>query len=214
VTGGVRLSFPVSGPGPAAFARDGKTLAAPAPDGTILLWDVTRPVGAPEPKKWTAAEADGLWTGLGDPDAARGFVPLARLLAFPDDAVALLKERLSATDAAADIARQIRRLDADALAEREAATRELAQFGDRAVEALRKALAADPSAEARRRLEFLSDDLAAETRAAEIRPTRAVEVLERIGTPAARTLLETLAKGPADDVLAREAKAAIGRMAK
>ena len=44
-----------------------------------------------------------------------------------------------------------------------------------------------------------------------LRAVRAVEVLERIGTPAARQLLETLSKGPASRT-AREAKAALARI--
>jgi hypothetical protein len=36
-------------------------------------------------------------------------------------------------------------------------------------------------------------------------------VLERIGTPEARLLLETAFKGPADDWLSREAKEALER---
>ncbi len=44
-----------------------------------------------------------------------------------------------------------------------------------------------------------------------LRAVRAVEILERIGTPAAHQLLETLSKGPASRT-AREAKAALARI--
>jgi hypothetical protein len=42
---------------------------------------------------------------------------------------------------------------------------------------------------------------------------RAVEVLEEIGTPAARKLLETLAKGAPAARITKEAKASLGRLA-
>lgn len=47
-----------------------------------------------------------------------------------------------------------------------------------------------------------------------VRATRAVGVLEHIGTPAARALIERLASGEADALPTIEAKAALGRMAK
>jgi WD40 repeat protein len=212
VSGGLRFRFPVCGNGTVAFAPDGKTLAAPAPDGTLLLWDLTKPAGSGPPKTWSPAEADAIWTGLADPDAGRGFAHLARLAAFPDEAVALIRERTKPTDDAIEIARLIRRLDDDGLGAREAAGRELAQFGARVEEPARTALAADPSPEARRRLEFLLDDLKTNATFTSVRPTRAVEVLERIGTAAAKTVLEDLAKGEADTVIAREAKAALARL--
>jgi hypothetical protein len=45
-----------------------------------------------------------------------------------------------------------------------------------------------------------------------VRPLRAFEVLERIGSAEARQLLEKLASGDAEARLTREAKAAVGRL--
>src|SRR5262249_7865370 len=73
-----------------------------------------------------------------------------------------------------------------------------------------RALAASPSAEARRRLEKVLahlDSLAVPPE--QLGPVRAVEVLERAATPEARELLETLARGKPDAVLTREARAAL-----
>jgi hypothetical protein len=48
----------------------------------------------------------------------------------------------------------------------------------------------------------------------QIRESRALEVLELIGTPEAKQLLETLAKGPEDAPFTRECKAALARLAR
>jgi hypothetical protein len=48
----------------------------------------------------------------------------------------------------------------------------------------------------------------------DLRHIRAVEVLEGLGTPEARNLLEELAKGAADATLTREAKASLRRLGK
>ena len=45
-----------------------------------------------------------------------------------------------------------------------------------------------------------------------LRQVRAVEALERAGTPEARAMLEKLGQGAADAPLTREARAALGRM--
>jgi hypothetical protein len=45
-----------------------------------------------------------------------------------------------------------------------------------------------------------------------LRQSRAVEALERAGTPEAKTVLEKLGQGAADALVTREARAALGRM--
>ena len=47
-----------------------------------------------------------------------------------------------------------------------------------------------------------------------LRQARALEVLEAMGTPEARTLLDELAKGAADAWLTRDAKTALERLGK
>ena len=136
---------------------------------------------------------------------------MARLVAVPADAVPLIRDRVRPADPAAEVARLIRQLDAADLATREAASRELSQWGEAATAAARKALDANPSPEVRRRLEFFLEDGKDQAHRTTLRPVRAVEVLERIGTPAAVEVLRGLAAGPAD-AITTEAKGALGRL--
>jgi hypothetical protein len=81
--------------------------------------------------------------------------------------------------------------------------------------ALRRALADDPSIDLRKRLERLLDYLSRQVhRTGQVRDLRAIELLEFIGSPAARQLLAALAGGVPGARLTREAKGAVQRLAK
>src|SRR5256885_13953379 len=102
-------------------------------------------------------------------------------------------------------------LDADAVADRDKATDELAKLGKAAEPALRKALDGCLSAEAGLRVKVLLDRLsnvAPET----LRWLRAVEMLEYAGTPEARQLLTMLAKDAPAAPVQEEAKASLERV--
>jgi hypothetical protein len=113
----------------------------------------------------------------------------------------------------------LRDLDSDQFAERERATRRLVELGRPAEGALRKALEGKLSAEARRRVRGILQQIekAPPPQAplvARLAVLRAVELLERLDTAEARAILEEWSAGPADTALAREAKAALGRLGK
>jgi len=79
--------------------------------------------------------------------------------------------------------------------------------------ALRKALAGDPSLEVRQRVERLLDNLTGQVpQAGRLRELRAVELLELVGSPEARQLLQALAEGAPEARLTREARSAIRRL--
>jgi hypothetical protein len=78
---------------------------------------------------------------------------------------------------------------------------------------LRKALAGEVTAEVRKHLEELLDPVAYRVLTPEsLHVLRGVEVLEQIGTPEARRLLETLAAGARAARLTEEAQAALRRL--
>jgi hypothetical protein len=79
--------------------------------------------------------------------------------------------------------------------------------------ALLAALKAKPGPEKKRRLEELLKALAPGGPNPElVRPARALEVLERVGTPQARRLLRALAKGNPGARLTADAQSALKRL--
>jgi hypothetical protein len=78
---------------------------------------------------------------------------------------------------------------------------------------LRKALEADPTAEARKRIEeLLRKTDSGAPRGELLRSLRVVELLETIGTPEAKSVLKALEKGTPDASLTRSAQAALDRL--
>ena len=105
-------------------------------------------------------------------------------------------------------------LDDERFAVREKATTELEKLGKEIEPALHKALQGKPSLEVRRRIDRLLEKLESAAPSPEqLRLLRALEVLEHIGTPEARELLRTLAKGASGARLTQEAKASLDRLA-
>ena len=83
----------------------------------------------------------------------------------------------------------------------------------RAVPGLRDALKGKPTLETRKRLEELLVDVRASAASPEnLRPLRAVEVLEHLGTSEACAVLKTLADGAPAARLTHEARAAQNRL--
>jgi hypothetical protein len=91
----------------------------------------------------------------------------------------------------------------------------LGKLGAQAEQALRKAAKDPASAEVARRVTELLTKLKEGAVSGEgLRESRALEVLEGLGTPEAKKLLEELAKGAGGAGLTQQAKAALERMTK
>jgi HEAT repeat protein len=112
------------------------------------------------------------------------------------------------------VRRWIADLDSEEFAVRVAAVKELGKLGDGAAPALREALAGKPSAEVRKQAEELLAGLRLVSSPEVLQRLRAVQVLERIGSPEARRLLEVLAMGAPAAHETREAKASLQRLAR
>jgi hypothetical protein len=196
---------------------DGRRLISGGHDGVALVWDVTL-AGAVRRRKGplTAADAEKLWETAAGAEARAAFAALADLAAAPDRAVAVLRRQVKPLPAAptdAGLDRLFKDLDGDDFATRERASRELAAFGESAVPGVRKRLERTASPEVRRRARaFLDRFDRAELSPARLHQLRAVELLEGVGTPAAKGLLAELAKGAAGAPLTRDAAAALARL--
>jgi hypothetical protein len=133
------------------------------------------------------------------------------LLRLPDATLPLLEPVAGA--APAKVGAWIGDLDHEDFARRERATQELAKLGEWAVPALRQALAANPPAEPRHRLEVLLEGLDDRPPAGEyLRAVRVLQVLESAGTPAGRRALAERARGAPGAWLTLEAQAALRRL--
>jgi WD40 repeat protein len=199
----------------AVFAPDGKTLATTSEDTTVLLWDVADLVRPAPPVPLPARALRAAWNDLADRGAPRAFLAMAALQQSEAQAVDYFRDRLRPAQPPTpeQVARLLKDLDHEDFDARERAALELESRLEWVVPALRKALQAGPSPEVRRRLVELleaaeSGRLAGDT----LRTLRAIEVLERIGSQAARQVLKALADGAADSRLTLEAKASLERL--
>ena len=111
------------------------------------------------------------------------------------------------------LTRLIRELDHDQFARRERARQELLRLEDVAGPALRAVLKQQPTLELRRSAEDLLEEIKAE-QASPRRgaASRALAVLERIGSPEARRLLKQMAAGEPTAYLTRQAQQALERL--
>jgi hypothetical protein len=207
-----------------SFSLDGKTLISGSSDMTGLVWDLTGRLGNEGVwgKPLSRADLDTCWTALAGDNAASAYGAIRKLAASPTQAIPYLGERLPLVTpvAPADekhLAGLIADLDSTEFTVREKAARELEKSGESAIPACRKALAGQPSAEVRRRLEALIEKQSEESRNPSphnLRALRALEVLELAGTPEARQVLERLAKGAPQAQLTQDAKASLERLAR
>jgi hypothetical protein len=91
----------------------------------------------------------------------------------------------------------------------------LETLGKLAEPVLRKALAAQATLETRQRVEHLLTEVdGAVTLPTLLQAIRAIEVLEHIGTPNAKEILQTVTTGVPEARLTQEAKASLERLAK
>jgi WD40 repeat protein len=191
-----------------AISPDGKKVAALVFPGSVTLF----PIDPPQPNKprptVDAKAFERLWSDLAGQDAEQAYRAVRSLSEAGEDVPARIGRRLKPADS---LARWIADLDNDDFGRREAASKQLTAFGAQAEPALRKALNETQSAEVRSRVRPLLKAVGewVVTDPDTLRSLRAIWVLERIGTPEARAVLEDLAKGAPEARQTQEAKAAL-----
>jgi WD40 repeat protein len=196
---------------PIAFAPDGRTVSASDGD-TVLVWDVTgrAKAGGLPPLDLKPDERDRLWGDLRGENAPRAHDAIWAFVAAGDVVVPFLAERLVPEVDARRLTRLIADLDSEEFTVREAATAALEKLNVWAEAALRQALKNRPPLEALRRIEALLEKAGRWN----VVGGRALQVLEQIGTPEARKVLEAVAKGDPENRLTQEARASLERLPK
>jgi len=199
-----------------AFAPDGRRLATGHADGTILFWNIDLP--GSELGHLTSTEVDALWADLKDSDAAKGWRAVRRLATSPDEVLPFLRNHLKPARPMSDplIERLVEDLGSDSFAKRDTASKRLKELGVRADPPLRRRLAANPPLEERLRIEAQLKAIAEAPGYSppalspeELQGLRAVAVLSRIQSPAARQILAGLTNGAESARLTVAAKVAL-----
>jgi Tol biopolymer transport system component len=196
------------------WSSDGKMLASVNGVHTVLIWAVRK---APDEPfiDLKLPQLESYWIDLTSDDSTKAYKAIRALAQGGKSVVSFLANRLKpvAPPDPNHISRLIDALDDNQFSIRQGATDELEKLGELAEPALRRSLSNNPSLEIRKRLDGLVkklDSLSSER----LRTLRAIMVLEYIGTPMARQVLESLATGARESRLTQEAKASLGRLVK
>ncbi|MBL8794104.1 MAG: sigma-70 family RNA polymerase sigma factor [Planctomycetia bacterium] len=165
----------------------------------------------------SADQLHRLWVDLGQADGTRARLAIQTLSAAPRESLPFLKQRLrppgpQERQLTERVCRLIADLDSEKFATRQQASDELVKLGFDALPLLRGRLMDQPSLEVRTRIEQVLERMGGFPEAELVVPVRAVRVLEAVGTPEARRLLETLAAGPPGAPPTLAARAALARL--
>jgi hypothetical protein len=201
-----------------AFSADANTLFTGGAEGTTLAWDLReRVLKARKTGELDTSLVKELWADIGDADAAKAFGAMNALAASPRRTVEWLNGQLKPVrgEDANRIARLIKDLDDDSFTIRRNAFDSLAKIGNQARPALVNVLKGETSLEVRQAVTGLLDLTGPGQLSPDlVRDVRALEVLESIGTPEARRIIEKIAKGASGTRLTAEAEAALERWTK
>lgn len=191
----------------------GLALLAAMPSASFAAGD------AKAPEKLTVASVEKIWAELGRHDDEGCLLALdhvERLAKAPDLVVPFLSERLkpAPTVDTSGIARLIVELDSNDFATRDKAFKALAPFGSKALPLLErklqdKEISLEMQNSLKRLIQAANGSEGRGLSADDFRAVRGIQVLEEIGTPAARAILDRLAKGDDGSAVTEAAQRAL-----
>jgi RNA polymerase sigma factor (sigma-70 family) len=191
----------------AAFAPDARHIVGASSDAPILIWDVYGLKAKP------LFNAERIWNDLANESSpAAGFVAVRELCGSPQEAIALLKEKLKPEMIdTKQIDGWIKDLSAGRFTVRESATAELEKLGDTISPMLRNALDTSKEEETRQRIAAILGRMESVT-PARLQIQRAMDALEHLGTPEAKEHLAALSRGSPGCLRTIQAREALSRM--
>lgn len=197
-----------------AFTVDGRKIVAADLGNAASLWDIIGLSATSE--RLSDERLTACWNALLAPDAAEAHRAIWTLASAPEQSVPFIKERISKWPASEAVRIQglVTDLASEDFERRQKATQELERLNELAEPALRQKLAEKlPSLELRRRIERIVEKMGGPIKTPEaLGAIRITAALEYAGSPAALALLESLAKGPAEAWLTREAHTCLQRL--
>ena len=196
-----------------AFSPDGKTLLSGSEDATMLLWEIS--ASAQSDVRLTQEQLRDYWDALADGDTDIAAASANVLLSDPRQTIQWMESRLTAGEVIDD--QQLPLLIADlggddVRASLRAAVR-LKSFGSKASPALFQSLAKTSSASVRRRIEDVLQSIGKfPIPPKELQRTRAIQLLEQIGSENAVKILSRLARTSPATKSSEDAKQALQRL--
>ncbi len=200
-----------------AFTADSRYLVTVSGDSTGLVWDIDKIAPAEKKLRFDPNAIATVWDELATGNGAQAYAAYWKLKAAGDKSVDFLEDHLKPVSRPdqKNLQAHIESLDADEYDRRQSAQMELSELGPIIRSDLQKALKEHkaPSAEFRNRIERLLADMENPVvrSGGMLRGLRAIRVLERINTPEAWEIIETVAGGVKDSRLTRSAEAALAR---
>ena len=212
----------------AAFSPDARRVVVlgPSSEGgdssiygqhSLYVYDVPAEALNPAAAQVDDAALEKLWPELGGDNELRRQRVLKALRAAPLPTVALLRKKVQPVAAALQrqVEQQITALEDDASAKRDQAMKELQGVAHPFAPLLKAKLAQAPAGETRNRLTFVLKQMSeAKPPQPLVMELRALALLEEIGTPEARELLERIAGGAPQARLTVEAWTVLRRWSK
>lgn len=215
-SGQVRREIPLESIGQSlCFNPDGTQLAVGINDSTVLIFDVGES-REPLPLIEALHTPDELCDAIRGDSAKRAWDAIRELSRRPEVAIPLLAAKIQpipkfVKPTQEQFAAWLVQLDAPAFAVRESASQSLKTKGVGYVAELQAAIQTTPSLEVKSRLETLVEHLM-KPPLPNVWEARAIELLERIGSADAQTLLAKIAAGEPTHALTQDAAASLKRL--
>lgn len=204
-----------------SFSRDGEKLVSGSTDKTALIWDFRKLVRSFLPGDPPDKNAfDELWNRLASAAPAPAYRAIGMLASHPDESTPYLEKRIRSILFPAEnerIQQLIRELDDDDFVIRNRAYRELRKLRTIAKPVLLKEMERTTSAEVKYRIQRIlagTENASRFTMEDERRMARLVHVLDMMGGPASRAMLQTIIDEFPSDRIIRDVRQTLARLEK